>query len=142
MKQRITSLFVILLLAACGNSPIKEVVKESYPNNQAKLIESVQMIDGKEQVVEQKAYFDDGQFKMGGKLLDGKRHGKWTAYFKNGKLQSEGEFDNGLRTGMAKIYYDNGNLMYDGQYKNDQKIGVWKFYNEKGEFVKEEKFEE
>jgi len=142
MKQKITFILGVLFLAACNNTPIKEVIKESYPNNQAKLIEFVQEVDGKEQVVEQKAYFEDGQFKMGGKLLEGKRNGKWSAYFSNGKLQSEGEFENGMRTGIAKIYYENGNLMYDGQYKNDQKIGVWKFYNEKGEFVKEEKFKE
>jgi antitoxin component YwqK of YwqJK toxin-antitoxin module len=140
MNQKITFILVTLFLVACGNAPIKEIVKESYPNNQAKIVEYVQEIDGKEQVVEQKTYFNNGQFKMGGKLKAGKRDGKWAAYFENGKIQSDGEFDEGIRTGKTKIYYDNGNLMYDGQYENDKKIGTWKFYNKAGKFVTEENF--
>lgn len=126
-------------LIAC-EAPIKEVVRESYPNNQAKLIEYVQDIAGEEVVVDQKTYFENGQFKMGGKLEDGKREGMWVAYFENGNLQSKGDFKAGNRDGIAMVYYPNTQLMYKGQYKKDKKVGAWKFYNKQGELVKEEDF--
>ena len=153
MKAEIILVTVILLLVfSCekdddGNDYFDlskesefQINKDYFSNNQPRFVEYVQMQDGKEQVVEQKVYFDNGQLKMNGKLTKEGRTGKWVAYFNNGKPQSEGEFKNGLRTGKSKIYYENGNLMYDGQYESDKKVGVWKFYNNKGEFVKEEKY--
>lgn len=140
MKQKITYLLIVLALIACNNSPIKEVVKESYPNGKVKYVEYLQEINGKEQIVEERAFFDNGKFKMGGKLKDGKREGVWLANFYNGKVQSEGEYKAGIKTGETKVYYDNGNLMYEGRYKADKKVGVWKFYNKTGKLVNEQRF--
>ncbi|MCO6501177.1 MAG: hypothetical protein J5I47_12485 [Vicingus serpentipes] len=129
-----------VMLYACEAPPIEERVEETFANGQPKTIHYVQQIDGKEEVVEQKAFFENGQFKMGGKLLKGKREGMWKAYFEDGKLQSEGEFEGGVRMGIGKVYYPNGQLMYEGQYENDKAIGHWKFYNEEGKLTKEKDF--
>jgi len=140
MKKNIAVIFFMILLMACETAPIKKVVKESYPNGKPKSVEFLQNINNKEELVEQKHYFENGQLKIGGKFENGKRTGKWVAYFENGNLQSEGVFENGVRSGYAKVYYPNGKLMYEGSYKNNLETGTWKFYNKAGEFVKEKTF--
>lgn len=140
MTQKILTTISILFLMAC-KAPVTEVVKETHPNNQPKLVEYVQQIEGKEEVIEEKIFFDNGQLKMGGKFENKKRHGIWVAYFKNGNLQSEGKFKKGTRTGIAKVYYPNGQIRYQGQYMDNKEVGDWKFYSEKGELVKEKNFD-
>ena len=130
----------MLLLFACGESPIIEQIKETYPDNQPKVVEYVKGVDGVLEVVEQKTYYPNGQLKLAGKFNKGKRNGAWKAYFENGQTQSEGEFKNGVRTGIAKVYFPNGQIRYEGQYENDKEVGNWKFYNEKGKLVKEKDF--
>ena len=139
MIHRILFLFITLFLISCEPS-IKERIEEAYPNNQPKVLNYIQEIDGKEEVVEEKTYFENGQLKMGGKFLKGKRNGIWKAYFENGILQSEGEFENGARTGVAKVYFSDGKIRYEGQYDNDKEVGHWKFYNKEGELVTEKDF--
>jgi len=136
---QILVLIITVLLISCKPS-IKRKVITTYPNKQAKTVNYLQEIDGKEVIVEQKEYYENGQLKMGGKLLKGKMNGTWKAYFENGNLQSEGEFISGKRTGSGKVYYANGKLFYEGFYKNGKEIGKWKFYNKKGKLVKTKDF--
>jgi antitoxin component YwqK of YwqJK toxin-antitoxin module len=140
MKRSFIFTIVVFFLIACDGNPVVEKIIETHPNNQPKVVHLVQMVNDKEEVVEQKIFFDNGQLKIGGKLSNGKRNGKWVAYFEDGTLQSEGEFVNGVRTGIAKVYFPKGNLRYEGQYKDDKEIGHWKFYNEKGKLVKEKDY--
>lgn len=139
MKQHFFYLVITFFLFSCENAIIEEVV-ESYPNSQPKLVHYIQEVDGIKEVVGEKGFFENGQTKIEGKLINGKRTGLWKAHFENGFLQSEGEFINGVRTGIAKVYFPDGTLRYEGNYENDKEVGVWKFYNNKGELVKEENF--
>ncbi len=139
--QQTLLLTIMCLLLSCNPPPtINKKVIATYPNKQPKTVNYIQKIDGKEVVVEQKEYYENGQLKMGGKLTNGKMNGIWKAYFENGKLQSEGEFINGLRTGLGKVYYPSGKLFYEGSYKNGKETGHWKFYNKKGKLAKEKDF--
>lgn len=124
---------------AC-ESPIIEKVEETYPDNSKKRVTYVQEQDGKEVLVEEKHFHQNGKLKMGGKFLNGKREGEWKAFFENEQIQSLGTFKDGLRTGDAKIYYANGNIRYEGFYEKDKEVGHWKFYTEAGKLTKEEDF--
>jgi antitoxin component YwqK of YwqJK toxin-antitoxin module len=138
MKQ-ILYLSSFFFLLSC-ESPIIEKVEETYPNNQAKQITFYQEQDGKEVKISEKYFYQDGQVKMEGEILNNKREGVWKAYFKNGQLQSEGVFKENKRIGVGKVYFRNGKLRYEGQYENDEEVGHWKFYNDKGQLVKEKDF--
>lgn len=137
--KHILILFLGLILFAC-ETPVVEKIVSKHPNGEKKKVEFFQNIDGKEVLVEEKHFFDDGKFKMGGKFKGGLRDGEWKAYFQNKQLQSEGVFKKGKRFGIAKVYFPNGQLMYEGQYENDKEIGHWKFYNEKGKLVNEKDY--
>ena len=80
-------------------------------------------------------YYPNGLKKVEGKLVNGKKHGRWVFYFDNGFMWSEGMFKYGIREGYSVVYYKDGRKRMKGQYKNDQKAGPWTFWNEQGEFV-------
>jgi len=124
---------------AC-ESPIIEKIETKHPNGEKDKVSFYQEIEGKEMLMEEKHFHDNGVLKMEGKFLNGKREGVWKAFFNNEQLQSLGTFKDGLRIGEAKIYYPNGQLRYEGQYESDKQTGHWKFYNEEGKLVKEEDF--
>ena len=139
MRKFFTVVFSMCVLYAC-TEPLTEKIEGKYPNQQPKLISYYKSVDGKEVKVEEKHYHDNGQLKMVGKLVDGKRDGEWVAYFNNGQVQSEGFFENGNREGIARVFFPNGQLRYEGQYKNNKETGHWKFYNEQGKLIKEQDF--
>lgn len=139
MKKNIVFIVAMTILFSC-ETPIIEKVDTKHPSNTPKRVLYYQEIDGKEVLIEEKQYYDNQQFKMGGKFLNEKREGKWEAYFEDGQVQSIGEFKDGKRTGEAKVYFPNGQLRYEGQYEKDKEIGHWKFYNEQGKLVTEKDF--
>lgn len=138
MNKIIYTLLFISLIAC--ESPVIEKIEGTYPNIQPKKISYFQEQDGKEILVEEKYFHDNGKLKMSGKFLNGNREGEWKAYFENEQLQSEGVFIGGKRNGLANVYYSNGKLYYEGQYENDKEVGHWKFYNEQGKLVNEKDF--
>ena len=137
--KNILILFIGLSLFAC-ETPIIEKVVSKHPNGEKKKVEFYQDIDGKEVLLEEKHFFDDGKFKMGGKFKNGLRDGEWKAFFQNEQLQSEDAFKEGKRYGVAKVYFPNGQLMYEGQYENDEEVGHCNFYNEQGKLVNEKDY--
>ena len=137
--KKIIYLIPLLFLMACA-SPIIEKVVETYPDNAKKIVTFYQDKDGKQVLVEEKHFFQNGKLKMTGKFLNGKRDGGWKAFFENEQIQSLGTFKDGLRTGETKIYYPNGNIRYEGFYEKDKEVGHWKFYTEAGKLTKEEDF--
>ena len=134
-------LFLVILwsLFSCQN-PIQEKVKETHANNEPRVVNYVQEINGEEVILEQKEFYQNGELKIRGELKEGEKHGEWNAYFKNGQPQSIGDFVEGKRMGRAIVYFRNGNIRYEGEYKNDKKVGHWKFYNQKGKLIKEKEF--
>ena len=137
--KKILYIFIFLSFIACEN-PVIEKIESKHPNGEKDKVSYYQEIEGKEILVEEKHYHDNGVLKMRGKFLNEKREGEWTAYFNNEQIQSTGVFKNGLRTGIANVYFPNGQLRYEGQYKDDKETGHWKFYNEAGKLIKEEDF--
>ena len=132
-------LLVLLLLLAC-ESPLIEKIETTHPNGEKNQVSYYQKVDGKEVLVKEKHYHENGVLKMEGAFLNGKREGEWRAYFNTKKLQSVGVFKGGIRTGKTQIYYPNGAVRYEGQYENDQQTGRWKFYNQAGQLVQEKNY--
>lgn len=132
-------ILILIFLIACEN-PIIEKIETKHPNGEKDKVAFFQEIEGKQILIEEKHFHDNGVLKMGGKFLNGKREGEWKAYFNNEQLQSEGIYKNGLRMSSAKVYFSNGQLRYEGQYENDKEVGHWKFYNEEGKLIKEKDF--
>ena len=115
--------FIIgILLCVLFSCQMKEQ-SEKLENRNSKSIEKV---------VE---YYESGVKKIEGELLDGERHGKWTAYYENGMKWSEGKYNKGLRYGEAIVYYENGKKKLEGRYNNNEKVGIWKVWEEDGSFV-------
>jgi antitoxin component YwqK of YwqJK toxin-antitoxin module len=134
-------LYILILFSfiACEN-PIVEKVETKHPNGEKDRVSYFQEVEGKDVKVEEKHFHINGELKMSGKFLNGKREGEWKAYFDNKQLQSSGVYKDGLRTGLAKIYYPDGQLYIDGFYENGKQTGHWKFYNEAGKLVDEKDF--
>ena len=139
MKNWIFIFTIALLFLACEQELTQKKLGK-YDNGQVQLIQFVANEGGKEVVMKEQRFHENGQLEMEGDFEEGERHGIWKAYFKNGQLQSEGEFNKGIREGYSKVYYSNGHLMYEGQYSKDQKTGHWKFYNDSGVLVNEKDF--
>ena len=59
-------------------------------------------------------------------------NGIWKQYFLNGELKLQGNYLNGKREGNQMYYFPNGNVYSSGLYKNDVKIGEWQYNNEEG----------
>jgi len=138
MKNIVIISFLSLIFSC--NSPITEKVEKTFPDNNPKLVSYYQKHFSKEEKVEQKEFYINGQVRLTGKFKDGLRDGEWKAFFEDGSPWSIGTFKQGKREGLAKVYYSNGKVRYEGQYNNDKQIGHWKFYNEKGELVTEKDF--
>lgn len=78
----------------------------------------------------------NGAIKIEGNMLDGERHGPWTAYFENGLKWSEHNYHQGMLNGKHRSYYPDGILRITGAYIDDMKRGEWRFYDEEGKMVK------
>jgi antitoxin component YwqK of YwqJK toxin-antitoxin module len=77
-------------------------------------------------------YHENGQLKLEGPMVDGKRHGLWKSWYENGLKWSETTFSHGVKSGPTITYYENGMMRYNGEYLNDERVGLWNFYNEDG----------
>jgi antitoxin component YwqK of YwqJK toxin-antitoxin module len=139
MIKKLLYLLPLLFLLACQSVKI-EKVEEKYPDNKKKIVRFYQEKEGKEILLEEKHFHQNGKLKMNGKFLNGKRDGEWMSYFPNDQLQSTGTFINGVRTGAVKVYQHNGTLIYEGFFKEGKEFGHWKFYTSDGKLAKEEDF--
>lgn len=122
MKEFISVAFVVMLFA-CSSSTNENNKRES---------ETYQPTTS-EQHVER---YPNGVKKIEGKLVDGKRHGKWIYYYDNGFIWSEGNYKNGIREGFSFVYYKNGQKKISGKYKKNLRIGEWEVYEQDGRLVK------
>lgn len=84
--------------------------------------------------------YDNGQTRIQGNLLDGKRHGLWLSFYEDGVKWSEDEYFQGERNGKTISYYPTGIFRYKGVYIDDEPAGKWTFYDEEGKVDKEEDF--
>lgn len=117
MRKSILSIFILLFLFACDEKQPEEKVKEGK----------------KESVTE---YYPSGIKKVEGKMLNGKRTGKWVYYYENGFIWSEGVFKDDVRDGYSMVYHENGKIKTQGNYRDNKKVGKWKFWSSTGDLVK------
>lgn len=108
-------LWILLFVIAC-NGEKKEA------DNQARTPQ-------KEDIV---VRYPNGVVKFEGRMLNGKRDGKWTYYYESGIKWSEGIFKKGERTGSSIVYYESGKKKLEGRYEKNNRVGKWKVWEEDG----------
>jgi len=87
---------ILILFIGCGETPIKEVVVESFPNGGKKIVNEYKG----DILVETTSYNTQGQ-----------KHGLWTSFHENGMKKKEINYNNGLFSGIWAMWYDNGQIM-------------------------------
>lgn len=75
-----------------------------------------------------------------GKVVDGKKEGKWVFYHDSGVPQTEATFIHGLEHGPYTVYRREGIPYYRGFYQEGRRIGKWEFYNEDGTIAHTQEF--
>ncbi len=131
MKYLLLTMMMWACLAACQTAD-QQNKKQSDSNV---LNEQEKPADDSEKSIEQD-FYDNGQLKMEGPVVNGQRHGLWKSWYENGLKWSETTFKSGVKTGPTTTYYENGMMRYSGQYENDQRVGSWQFYNREGKLEK------
>ena len=113
----------------------------TFKNGNPRIIRTFEYVNGKQVFTSEREYYESGQKRMEGPLVNRRREGLWKSYYEDGNLWSEGEYKDGLRDGLSKTYHPNGVKRFEGAFYKAKKSGIWKFWNENGEFVKEMDFE-
>lgn len=139
MKFLFYVFFAMLTLVSCSGNKEKimvEEVKERHESNNTPKIVYYYEVEGKKKtLVGEKWYHDNGILNLEGKIVNGKREGRFLGYYPDGKLMSVGSFKNGLREGRGIIYHNNGKISIDGIYEHGKQVGMWKFYDEEGKVI-------
>jgi hypothetical protein len=134
MHTRNATVATFLTLLACNSpqAPTPVAPAPTAPTVQsATPAPAVEVENGHQRLLD-----DQGRLLMEGDMLDGQRHGLWTAYHKNGQVQSRTSYATGQREGPTVVFRPNGALYYKGQYANDHPMGEWSFHDEIGTLVR------
>jgi len=75
-------------------------------------------------------YYDNGQIKCSGKIVNALNQGQWIWYFEDGTIQYKGEFDKGERKGLWTRYNSKGHLISKSTYLNNKLNGIYLLYDE------------
>lgn len=69
---------------------------------------------------------DNGQIGLKGKIVEGKKEGKWTWWYSSGQKKRESEFTNNRKHGLTVYWYENGvkakEIIYREGKNIDQKL--------------------
>jgi len=123
----------LVAFSACSEpEPVEEIV-EAFASGTPHLVEVYQGEGDERQLIGEKEYYESGNVKIEGALVDGLRTGVWYAYFENGVVQSEYNYKAGRREGKCVVRYENGQTYYEGLWENDVKVGSWSYYLESGD---------
>ncbi|MFB9052138.1 toxin-antitoxin system YwqK family antitoxin [Formosa undariae] len=109
------SLFIVLISTGCKQT--SESANKGQISNEPTLDANT--------AVPFKDYYDSGELKTEGELIDNKKTGKWISYYKNGEQKSVNHYKDDVFDGYQKIDYSQ-ELYMEGYSKNGLKIGVWK----------------
>ncbi|RCS27951.1 hypothetical protein DUT90_03715 [Polaribacter sp. WD7] len=82
-----------------------------------------------------KEYYQNGQIKQEGWLLNDKKTAYWKFYYQNGNLKKEGHFKENLEIDYWYFYYRNSHKEKEGHYIKGSRSNWWLFYNNKGEII-------
>ena len=76
--------------------------------------------------------YDNGQLRLEGFYVSGKKEGAFRWWYASGQLGSEENFINDLKNGLSRQWYANGQLKQEAQYKNGEQKGRIKYWDENG----------
>ena len=137
--KRLLVLCSVVLLFSCANR--EEVVEQTYPNGNKKIVLVYEGKDTDRKVIEQKSFYIGGHPEVTGQFDENaKRNGNWIYFYENGNKWSECEYTSGIRNGNSVTYFENGNKRYQGNYAEDKQTGHWVFYNGDGSIDNEKDY--
>ncbi len=87
------------------------------------------------------SYHPNGQLKIVGDLLDGKKVGNWIEYYLSGIKKSEGQFANGKKDGLWLYYFLNANIKEKQFFIDGHKDGLWEKFDVYGTVVQTESYQ-
>ena len=87
------------------------------------------------------SYHPNGQLKIVGDLLDGKKVGNWIEYYLSGIKKSEGQFANGKKDGSWVYYFLNANIKEKQFFIDGHKDGLWEKFDVHGTVVQTESYQ-
>ena len=87
------------------------------------------------------SYHPNGQLKIVGDLLDGKKVGKWIEYYLTGIKKSKGQFANGKKDGPWVYYFLNANIKEKQYFIDGHKDGLWEKFDVHGTVVQTESYQ-
>ena len=76
--------------------------------------------------------FDNKKIPLG-KMIDGKKDGRWMVWNDNGTKKSEINYNNGLKNGLETYWYDNGQKKSEVTNKDGKKEGLWTIWYKNGQ---------
>ena len=87
------------------------------------------------------SYHPNGQLKIIGDLLNGKKVGNWIEYYLSGIKKSEGQFANGKKDGPWVYYFLNAKIKEKQFFIDGNKDGLWEKFNVQGTVVQTESYQ-
>ena len=87
------------------------------------------------------SYHPNGQLKIIGDLLNGKKVGNWIEYYLSGIKKSEGQFTNGKKDGPWVYYFLNANIKEKQFFIDGYKDGLWEKFDVHGTVVQTESYQ-
>ena len=87
------------------------------------------------------SYHPNGQLKIVGDLLDGRKVGNWIEYYLSGIKKSEGQFANGKKDGPWVYYFLNANIKEKQFFIDGHKDGLWEKFDMHGTVVQTESYQ-
>lgn len=103
----------------------------------------------------QKTYFENGNIKTKGKIVNSKKQGKWKYFYNNGKIKIDAEYLDNIPNAKWTFYFENNQIKKVGNFKKENwsnfmehmrksgsknpeehylnKDGEWIFFYESGE---------
>lgn len=76
--------------------------------------------------------YDNGQLRLEGFYVAGKKEGAFRWWYASGQLGSEENFVNDQKNGLSRQWHANGQLKQEIQYQNGQQKGRAKYWDENG----------
>ena len=76
--------------------------------------------------------YENGQLRMEGYYLAGKKEGVFRWWYASGQLGSEEYFVNDLKHGICSQWYANGQIKQEAEYQEGQPKGRTKYWDENG----------
>lgn len=105
--------------------------KEFYENGNSQSLRYIDKNKDRNLVVDE--WYENGNMKSDGEVVNGKFEGIVKLFYPNGKLKSEGYYKNNLRNGVFKAYYESGKLKGVQTIKNEVLNDTAKEWYENGQ---------